>query len=256
MKEPERTITSVETAFDIVEHLKEVDGAGVTEVAEELDLAKSTVHGHLSTLYSKGYVARNGDTFHVALRFLGVGNYARERSLLYQVGKEKVDEIAEETGEKIWILTEEHGRGIHLYVASGKRSVRTYARTGQLNYLHQLAAGKAILAWLPEERVDKIIDRYGLRARTENTIIDREELHAELEGIRERGFAQNTEESIPGLHAVGVPITNEDGIAIGSLSLSAPAKRLRGDRFATEIPNLLLGVANEIEINMIHTDIR
>ncbi|MHC3437209.1 IclR family transcriptional regulator [Natrialbaceae archaeon A-gly3] len=255
MREPERTITSVETAFDIVEHLKEVDGAGVSEIASELDLAKSTVHSHLATLHSKGYVTREGDTFHVALRFLDLGNYAREQSPLYQVGAEKVDELAEETGEKVWILAEENGRGVHLYVASGKRSVRTYARTGQLNYLHQLAAGKAILAWQPSERVDEIIDRYGMPARTENTITDREKLHAELEEIRERGFAQNYEESIPGLHAVGVPITDEDGVAIGSLSLSAPAKRLRGERFDEEIPNLLLGVANEIEINMAHIDL-
>ncbi|WIV66999.1 IclR family transcriptional regulator [Natrialbaceae archaeon AArc-T1-2] len=250
MNEGTRTINAVETAFDIVEHLKEVDGAGVTELATELDLAKSTVHNHLATLYSKGYVVRDGDTYRVALRFLDLGNYAREEDPLYQVGQEKVDELAAETGEKVWILAEEHGRAVHLYDASGKRSVRTYARTGQLNYLHQLAAGKAILAYLPDERVMEIIDRYGLPARTDDTITDPDELRADLERIRERGFAQNREESIPGLHAVGVPITDEDGVAIGSLSLSAPAKRLRGERFDEKIPNLLLGVANEIEINM------
>ena len=250
MNEDARTIRSVETAFDIVEHLKETDGAGVTELASELDLAKSTVHSHLATLYSKGYVIREGDTFCVALRFLDLGNYAREQNSLYQVARPKVDELAEQTGEKVWILGEEHGRGIHLYVASGKRSVQTYARTGQLNYLHQLAAGKAILAFLPGERVEEILDRYGLPARTQDTITDPDELRAELEEIRERGFAQNREESIPGLHAVGVPVTNERGVAIGSLSLSAPAKRLRGQRFDEEVPNLLLGIANEIEINM------
>ena len=252
MNEGARTIQSVETAFEIVEHLKETDGAGVSELASALDLAKSTVHSHLATLHSAGYVTRDGDTFHVALRFLDLGNYAREQDTLYQVGRPKVDELAEQTGEKVWILAEEHGRGIHLYVASGKRSVRTYARTGQLNYLHQLAAGKAILAYLPEERIDEIVDRHGLPARTEDTITDPDELRDELAEIRERGFAQNREESIPGLHAVGVPITNERDVAIGSLSLSAPAKRLRGNRFDEEVPNLLLGIANEIEINMAH----
>ncbi|MFC4248389.1 IclR family transcriptional regulator [Natribaculum luteum] len=250
MNDDVRTINAVETAFDIVEYLKEVDGAGVTELATELDLAKSTVHSHLATLYSNGYVTRDGDTFHVALRFFNLGNYAREQSSLYQVGRKKVDELAEETGEKVYILAEEHGRGMHLYIATGKRSVQTYARTGQLSYLHQLAAGKAILAHLPDDRIDEIIDRYGLPAQTEDTITDPDELWTELEEIRERGFAQNREESIPGLHAVGVPITDEDGVAVGALSLSAPAKRLRGERFDEEMPNLLLGVANEIEINM------
>ena len=252
MNEDARTIRSVETAFEIVEHLKDADGAGVSEVASELGLAKSTAHSHLATLYSKGYVTRDGDTFHVALRFLDLGNYAREADTLYQVGRSKVDELAEQTGEKVWILAEEHGLGIHLYLASGKRSVQTHARTGQLNYLHQLAAGKAILAYLPDERVEAIVDRYGLPARTEDTITDPDELRADLERIRDRGFAQNREESIPGLHAVGVPITDEGGVAVGSLSLSAPAKRLRGVRFDEEIPNLLLGIANEIEINMAH----
>ncbi len=254
MHENRKTIDAVETSFALLEHLKESEGAGVTEIARELGVAKSTAHAHLSTLQSLGYVTREGDTFGVALRFLDLGNAARERSTLHRVGREKANEIAAETGEKVWILAEEHGRGIHLHLASGEQSVRTYARTGQPNYLHQLAGGKAILAWLPDERVEAIIERHGLPARTEETITDQERLFEELERIRERGFARNDGESISGLRAVGAPITNADGVAIGALSLSGPAKRLRGDRFDEEIPHLLLGSANEIEINMTFAD--
>lgn len=248
------TIDAVETSFAVLERLNESGGAGVTELAEEIGVAKSTVHGHLSTLQSLGYVTREGDEFDVALRFLDLGNAARERSALYRVAREKADEIAAETDEKVWVFAEEHGRGIHLYLASGEQSVRTYARTGQPNYLHQLAGGKAILAGLPDDRVDAVVDRHGLPARTDETITDRDDLFAELGRIRERGFAQNDGESIPGLRAVGVPITNADDVAIGALSVSGPEKRLRGERFDEEIPNLLLGSVNEIEINMAYAD--
>lgn len=245
-----KTIRSARTTFEIIEQLMAMNGAGATELAGALGLAKSTVHAHLQTLAEMGYVVNEDGTYRVALRFMQLGMYARERSSLYAVAEEKVDEIAADTGEKVWCIAEEHGRSVHLYGASGKRSVRTYARTGDLGYLHQLAAGKAILAFLPEPRVEEIVDRHGLPARTEQTITDREDLFEELRQVRERGFAQNRQESLKGLHAVGVPIKNEDDAAIGAVSLSAPANRLKDDRFEREIPDLLLGAANEIEINL------
>lgn len=249
--EPDRPVTTVETAFEILEHLKRHGPLGVTDLADGLGMAKSTVHRHVETMAHHGYVVRvDGDRYRTGLRLFDLGADARNSRELYEVARPKIDELAAETDEKVWCITEECGRSIHLYGGSGRHSVRTHTREGQRGYLHQTAAGKAVLATLPVERVEAIVDRHGLPAATEQTITGRTKLFEELERIADRGYAFNREESVPGLHAVGAPITDTTGRAIGAISVSGPANRLTGTRFESELPQLLLGAANEVEINL------
>ena len=79
MSEPKNPIKSTKTTFRIVEALMELDGAGVTELANYLELPKSNMHNYLSTLEEEEYVVTNGSTFHVGIRFLELGAYARSR---------------------------------------------------------------------------------------------------------------------------------------------------------------------------------
>jgi DNA-binding IclR family transcriptional regulator len=119
--------------------------------------------------------------------------------------------------------------------------------------LHCTSLGKAILAYLPEERVDEIVDRWGLPARTADTITTREELDAELERIRERGYAQDNGERLSGLRCVAAPITDTDGVAIGAVSVAGPTSRMKGERFESEIPERVQSVANVTEINLTYS---
>lgn len=248
-----RPVETVETAFDIVDTLKRKEGAGVSELADELGLAKSTVHRHLKTLESRGLLVQDGNSYRLSTWFLDYGTYVRDRHPLYDLAKPKVDELADETDEKVWCVVEEHGMGVHIYGAQGRHSVKTHARIGKRTPLHQYAAGKAILAYLSDERIESILERYGLSGKTAQTITDRDELFEQLETVRERGYAFNREESVTGVHAVGAPIKDETGTAIGALSVAGPANRLRGDAMTDELPDLLLGATNEIEINLAHS---
>ncbi|WP_101295595.1 IclR family transcriptional regulator [Halegenticoccus soli] len=248
-----RPVKTAETSFAILEQLKEAEeeeSLGVSDLARRLGLAKSTVHRHLATLQTHGLVVEHDGGYRLGLRLLDFGLRARSLRPLYEIAKPKVDELAATTGEKVWCLAEEQGRSVHLYGAAGKHSVRTTAREGERGYLHQTAAGKAILAHAPRERVERIVDEHGLPARTPNTITSRDDLFEQLERIADRGYAFNREESIPGLHAVGAPITDDEGVATGAISISGPANRLKGDRLTKELPDLLLGAANEVEINL------
>lgn len=248
-----RPVETVETAFDIVDALKRRDGAGVSELADELGLAKSTVHRHVKTLESRGLLVEEDETYRLSAWLLDYGGYVRDRHPLFEVAKPKVDELAAETDEKVWCVIEEHGVGVHVYGAEGRHSVKTHARIGQRTYLHQFAAGKAILAHLPDERIERILEEHGLPRQTDRTIADRTALREQLETIRERGYAFNREESVVGVHAVGAPVADESGTAIGAISVAGPANRLRGDLLTEDLPDLLLGAANEIEINLAHS---
>lgn len=248
---PARPVTTVETAIEILDEIKTREEATLDEISGALDIAKSTAHRHLQTLEQQDFVTRvDRDRYRIGLRLLDFGIHARAQRQLFNVTNPKVDELADETGEKVWCFTHEHGRSVHLYGASGSRSVKTRADEGDRNYLHQTAAGKAILSTFDRDRIGTIVDEHGLPSKTEHTITDRGDLFDELDRIAERGYAFNRGESVPRLHAVGAPITDSTGVAIGAISVSGPSNRLQEDIMTEELPHLLLGSTNEIEINM------
>ncbi|MFC7078371.1 IclR family transcriptional regulator [Haloarcula halophila] len=249
----ENTITATKTSLRIIESLKRLDGAGVTAVADDLDIAKSTIHNHLQTLEGEGYVTNEGSVYRVGLRFLELGEYKRNRMDIYEKARPEVAALAEKTGEMANAAVEEHGEGVYITRAEGTQAVAVDTYAGKRVKLHCTALGKTILAELPEERVDEIVDIHGLPARTEHTITDRAELKSELAEIRERGYAYDREERLSGLRCVAAPIVPEGGEFVGALSVSGPTTRIEGDRFHEEIPELLRSAANVIEINLVYS---
>ena len=244
-------IGSTALSLDIVEAVHASDGATLPEIAERFDRPKSTVHDHLQTLADTGYLVRDGREFRVSVRFLNLGGRARASSQLFQVAEGEIRDLAAETGEHANLLVEENGRGIFLYKVKGSQSVRLDTYEGMEVALHTTAMGKAILAELPSEKRDAIVDEHGLDPVTEETVTDRETLEAELERIRERGYATDDEERVEGVRCVAAPITTEDGV-VGAVSVSAPKSRMAGDRFAERLPSTVLSTANIIEVNLQH----
>lgn len=246
-------IKSTKVTFEIVEMLKELDGAQLKDIADELGRSKSSVHNYLSTLQEMDYVVKDGMTYRVGLRFLELGSYARHKQQIYDTAKPHVKELAEETGDLVNLLVEEHGRGIYLYREKGEKSVNVDAYTGHRVYLHNTALGKALLAEMPRARVDEIIDRHGLPATTDRTVTDREELYSELEAVRERGVAFDREERLKGLRCLAMAVTDNQGRARGAISISGPTNRMQGDRYETELPQKLESIVNVIGLNITYS---
>jgi DNA-binding IclR family transcriptional regulator len=247
----ENRVQTVETAFGLIETIRSMEGARVTELAAELDLAKSTVHRHVTTLHGLGYLVRDGDQYDVSLRFLGLGEYARRRTPAFATLQSKVVDLAERTDESAQFLAPEHDRAVYVYRETGRNAVDTpNSRIGESIPLYATAAGKAILAAYPPETVASILDRIDLDPITDSTITDRATLRAELEDIQETGYSVNSEENVTGVYAVGVPVRRPDGGPIGALSVSGPARRLRSESSERDLADLLLEVANELELNI------
>jgi DNA-binding IclR family transcriptional regulator len=236
--------------LSIIEELAELHRAGVTTLSDRLDMPKSTVHAHLQTLHDEEYVVNENGQYRLGLKHLYLGTVVRDRIPGYRFIKEKVDELAQATGERAQFIVEDHGHGVYVYRAVGPNAVETDSGTGNRVPLNAISAGKAILAFMPRERVEAILSDVGLPDRTDNTITDEDDLWRVLEEIRDDGYAHNYEESTTGLRAVGVPVLKPDEEVIGAISVSGPSNRLRDERIEREIPNQILGVVNEIELNI------
>lgn len=246
----ESTVKSLETTLGIVQFLHRRGKATIEEVSEAVGSSTSTVHRHLVTLCDWGYVVAEDHEYRLSLLFLTHGGEVRDRIFASEMVKRKVQQLGEKTDERAQFMVEENGERVYVYTHSGPSGVKTDSAVGKRGPLHVSAAGKAILASLPDDRTEEILDGIEFDAQPDRAIASREELETELSTITEQGYAINDEESTEGLRAVGVPIRFEDGSVYGAISVSGPVHRLRGDYFHEELPDLLLGTANEIELNL------
>ncbi len=248
MAEPNHPVRTVGRTFEILEVIQKLDGAGVSEIADRVDIGKSGVHNHLTTLTNCEYVDKEGDEYHIGLAFLGLGAYARNRTPIYDTAQSQADELAEETGELVNLLVEKNGKGIYLYQAKGDNAVELDTHEGKRVGLHCTGLGKAILAFRPESEREQILSEHGLPKSTSHTITDRDELLAELEEVRDQRYAIDREERLNGLRCIAAPITDDDDRSIAAISVSCPVHRVGDERFYEDLPESVLAAANVIEL--------
>lgn len=249
----EHRLQTVETSFEIIHLLVENGPMHLSDIADELNMAESTTHRHLNTLYELRYISRKGKLYQLGLRLARLGTAARIRNPDYIEIKSYVHQLAKKTNERAHFMVEDHGLSVYVYQSTGANAVKAGADVGRQVRLHCSAAGKVILSHYSRERVDEILDTWGMPQNTEYTITDRNALFEELDTVRERGFAFNREEALEGVHVVAVPIKPDDSL-IGVLCIAGPSHRLQGTWFEEELPDLLLSTANEIELNIEYDD--
>ncbi|WP_435126978.1 IclR family transcriptional regulator [Halobaculum sp. D14] len=250
MTEPaNHPVRTTEKSLRLVEQLRALDGARIHELEAELDMTKGAIHNHLSTLREHGYVVKSGEEYRLSLKFLTLGGHVRRTHDIYQFGRSKANQLADDTGMLVNLMTEEDGKGVYLYQSRGAYAVNLDTHLGYRIHLHNIAIGKAILANLPRERVDDIIDQWGLPKATENTITQKSVLLEELERIREQGYATEHEERTKGLACIAAPIRPDDEI-LGAISVSAPTRRLGTEGFDDELVGEVQSTANELSLDI------
>jgi IclR family acetate operon transcriptional repressor len=251
----EYTVRTTERSLDVIRVIQERGGVRLGEIVDEFGMAKSTAYKHLNTLVSRGYLVKDGDIYHIGLKFANRGEYARARKPGYRIAASKVDDLAERTDEEVDFMVENDGRGMtihHSYDQTNPFQEKTvdqsnkHWRTGTYYHLHCLATGKAILSVLPRERVETIIEKWGLPERTENTITDRTKLFEELKRIREMGYVFNADKYVNGLAALAMPVMEPTGKPLGALAVNGPTYNLQGAR-QEELLDILGEVVTEFE---------
>ncbi|KTG07761.1 hypothetical protein AUR64_02665 [Haloprofundus marisrubri] len=244
-------VGSVRTTFRIVEALEQRGTAGVTELAEEIGLSKSSVHKHLTTLESLDYVVRDEGTYRLGFRFLGVGNRVRNRSELVSIAKPAIENLSRTAGSVTNLMVAEHGYGVYAYRAGEQFETSSYLPpVGGRVYLHATAGGKAILSQFSDEEVETVLDRRGLPSLTEKTITDEQALRRELRSVRDRGLAFERGEHLPSVQCVAAPVT-ASGRPVGAISVSGSIDQMSGKKLEEDLAGLVVSTANAIEVTLL-----
>ncbi|MBX0297499.1 IclR family transcriptional regulator [Haloarcula nitratireducens] len=250
-----KTINSVETTLDILSALSGLEPITLSELATHVEVPTSTLYIHLNTLIERGYVVKESNEYRRSFRFLEHGGSVRQQLDASQLLQNKVEEISRKTGEIAGVGLEENGRRVIAYRSSGKKAAGDEIPIGNHTHMHWTSLGKAILANLPPEKRDEIVENSGLPVGTDNTLDSPQELETELEQIREQGYAIDDEEHLRGVRGIAVPIFDEEQDVLVSFGITGPR-----DRFTTKYMANLLDVLryakNEIEVQNQYHDYR
>lgn len=247
-KDGGRRIQAVEITLNIIHVLQNEGQLGVTEIANNLDHSKSTIHSHLRTLEDRKLIVKEAGGYRLSLKILDMAKNVQNQVGNYDVIKSQVDELVEETGEIVQFGIEEHGQVSYLYKAKGEQSVETVSQVGMRQPMYSTSLGKAILTYLPEDRTEEIIQSMEFEAKTSKTITSPDELYEELDRIEDQGYAIDDEENINGLRCIAAPV-RDGATVLGAISITGPSSRSTDERLHGELADAVQRAANIIELN-------
>lgn len=240
------TIQSGECLLEVTQALQELDGAGVTELAEFLDMHKSNVHKYLKTLEKKKYVAQNGTKYQLSFRFTTHAEYVKRQSDLYQIAQKRINEMADKIDDVIKFSVLNGNYSIGVYIVNDSNLFEMDFLPGRREYLHQSSPGKAMLAELPDNRVRQYIQESGLPDREPETITETEELFAELSLIRDRGFSIGNREWHQKISGIGAAVVSSSG-KIGAINIFGPTASLSEDYLIDKYSDQLVRITSQME---------
>jgi IclR family acetate operon transcriptional repressor len=221
------SIQSVDRALLLLETIAEMGGeATLTELSIRTSLNISTCHHLLATLIKRNFVAKVPGRRLYALggRILYIGHACLQVDLPRRA-QPYMESVNQSTGETVHLAALQGDVISNLSVREARHAVRVETgRLGKIPAPHAQSIGKAILAWLPDDEVRRIVGT-GLKRYTPNTIGDFGELVEALRIVRRTGYALDKEEYLPGVFCIGAAIRDHTGGIVGSISASTPTMR-------------------------------
>ncbi|MFF0447533.1 IclR family transcriptional regulator [Streptomyces sp. NPDC004609] len=252
MTDKASAVQSVDRAVSVLESLARHGEAGVTEIAEELGVHKSTAFRLLGALENRGLVAQSRERgkYRLGAGMLRLAGAAAGRLDISQEGLPLCRDLADEVGETVNIAILDDDAAVNVTQARGAAAVATYNWLGRRTPLHATSSGKVLLAHAPAA-VGKRLLAAGLERFTEHTVTSPAVLDAQLGACAEQGYAVVVEELERGLNAVAAPVRSYDGTVIGALSVSGPAYRL-GEELLPALAKRTMAAADELSRRMGH----
>lgn len=217
---------------------------GVTELAEMLELHKSTVHRFLVNLERAGLVERlpRSGRYRLGLRLFELGSMVLQQMNLWDEALPFLEELVRDSGETGHMAMLDGGEAIYIEKVEARRALRIPSAMGRGYPAHATSLGKVLLAHLPASDVQAVVEQHGLGRHTRNTITDQESLAQELARIRREGYAIDNEEYDEGLRCIGAPIMDHTGQVVAALGIGGPVTRVTPER-VPELARLVMVAA-------------
>ncbi|MFG6150274.1 IclR family transcriptional regulator [Halobacillus sp. B23F22_1] len=231
-KNQPQTLSSVRNALLILKSFSTFEPTKkVSELAESLGLAKSTVSRLLSTLASEGFVIKDPKTnaYRLGLPVLTLGGIVTNNLEIHKESAPVLSKLVNDTGETAHVAIMDGLDTIYIHKEECHHPVRILTHVGRRNPSYCTSSGKVLLAFSEKHIVEEVINK-GLVSYTENSITDPDQLRQELHMIREKGYAISTEELTEGTKSVAAPIRDYKGKVVSAITVVGPVQRLKNNK--------------------------
>lgn len=244
-------VQSVARAAEIIRCFLKEPELGISEIAAEMDLNKSTVFGLVNTLTSYGYLEQveSNKKYRLGITLFELGNLVLSRIDVRSEAKEICAPLAAKYPATVHIATHSEGEVIYIEKMDRGNTLISASNVGRRAPMHCTGVGKAMLAYLPEEYLQQRVFNRPLQRLTEHTITKKNDLRKELEEVRQSGIAMDREEIEIGLTCIAAPILNHNGVAEYAVSLSFPYGKI-GDVDQEEVKRDLLTCTQKLSARL------
>lgn len=224
-----KLIGSVQRALEILNlfGLQKTE-LSLTEIAHAMQLTKSTVVGLIATLEENRYLARDAQSkkYRLGMKLLELGNIVRNHTQLQQVAYPYLETLRNHCDESVNLAVLDDGYVVYIERLFGSKTLGMRSEIGKRERAHSTALGKAMLAMLSSEAVERYLQHYGLPAVTPHTITDEKRFRQELARIRQNGYAVDNEENELGGRCIAAAVMDYSQQPVAAISLSIPLPRI------------------------------
>jgi IclR family acetate operon transcriptional repressor len=232
---PEReggSVQALERALALLTTLARTDKATLSDLAMRTGMPPSSAHRLLMTLQAGRFVDfdERSAEWAVGIEAFRTGSSFLRRTRVTDAAREAMRLLVDQTGESANIAVPDGGEVVFVGQVESAQPIRAFFAPGVRTPMHASGIGKALMATMPRDAVERVLQRSGLPRFTPNTLVAPADLFEDLARIRARGWSLDDEERYTGMRCVASAIFNAHGEAVAGISISGPAVRLDADR--------------------------
>jgi DNA-binding IclR family transcriptional regulator len=231
-------MSTVDKALKIVELLEYREEMGITAISKSLQLAPSTAHRLVASLAAHDFIVQDPVTkrYRLGMRVFQLGSNVAARFGVRSAALRNMEILVEETQETVNLGVLVRHELFYLEKITHNDPIRIELQVGHAVPANCTGMGKAILAYLPPDRLDALLPRLSLERRTSRSITDLPTLKKELSVIRQQGYSFDNSELIEGISCVAAPILPSEDIALAAISVAGPSTRMGPAKINRVIP--------------------
>jgi DNA-binding IclR family transcriptional regulator len=215
--------TAVERALNILEaSAQRREGLTNSEISRKLDIPKSSASYILRTLERRGYLRRDAESgrYRLGLKILSLGGDAQGNLDIADVALPLMRALGEKIRLTVHLAVLDQGEAVYVLKVEAPGFFKVNTWVGRRMFLHSTSVGKCLMAWLPRQDVEAVVKQRGLKKRTPKTITTVTKLLAELERVKQTGYAVDDEENSLGARCLGAPIFDAMGNVAAAIGAS------------------------------------
>lgn len=233
-KTEQNTIKSLDRAMEVLERLSEMGGSTLSGLASDLDQSPATVYRVLVTLQGRGIVDFEADQqlWHIGAGAFLIGSRFLRRTSLVDRARPILRDLMEATGETANLGVQQGGSVLFVSQVETHASIRAFFPPGTMSPLHASGIGKALLAQMPPDRLDRYLEGNLLTSFTQHTLTAPDDLRRDLVAIKGRGYSIDAEEKNLGMRCIAAAIYDVHGEAVAGISVSGPTSRIEDQSIA------------------------